>query len=165
MNKIILDCIYKRIKDKKTKFIASTLSYYAIISIIPTLNLSTFILKTLFSKTYINYQSILDFFDYTTFSNLFISIITLYMISKLFFILLKNHKSTIKALILSIVFLRTGWGISPCKNSAATPCFSNTVASLSTMRLVLQKIRAVWGCLISKSSKRAASFSLAATVI
>lgn len=104
MNKIIFDSIYKRITSSKTKFIASALSYYAIVAIIPTLILSIFILKTFNVNIPIIYQQILEKLSLNVFSNILISTITIYMISKVFFTILKNKKSAIKSLLLSITY-------------------------------------------------------------
>jgi len=102
MNKLILNRIIKRITNKNDRLLISSLSYYSILALIPTILLTTLILKTFNIPIYIKYQSFFNLISINFISNFFIVIITIYMISRVFLLLLKKHFSTIKSLSFSI---------------------------------------------------------------
>lgn len=104
MNKFILDRMLVRFKNQKTQFMISSLSYYAILALIPTLLLTTTILKFFNINPYLKYQDFLDSISINNFSNLIVFIITLYMISRIFFVSIKAKFSTLKSIVLSIIF-------------------------------------------------------------
>lgn len=104
MNEIILKSIISKITNKKTKLYISTLTYYSIIAIIPTLVLSATILRIFNLEFYFQYKYIIDEITLSPLSNLIISLITLYMISRIFYILLKDRFSLLKSVVITIVF-------------------------------------------------------------
>ena len=104
MNKFILDRLLIRFKNKQTQFMISSLSYYAILALIPTLLLTTTILNLFNIDVYLKYENILNSITINNFSNALVFIITLYMISRIFFTLLRTKFSLIKSVIFSIIF-------------------------------------------------------------
>ena len=104
MNKLIFDSILKRIEKKETKLIVSSLTYYAILAIIPTIILSVVILKNFNLASYMKYENIIQKLSLNFFSNTLVSIVTLYMIARAFYLLIKNKYSFIKSLLFSSLF-------------------------------------------------------------
>lgn len=104
MNEIILKLFTQRLSNHKIKLIISSLSYYAILALIPTFLLITIILKTFDVPIYLEYKYIFDKISINLISNALVSFITIYMISRLFLIIIKEKFSPIKSIILSIVF-------------------------------------------------------------
>lgn len=104
MNEIILKLFIHRLSNPKTKLIISSLSYYAILALIPTFLLITIILKIFDVPIYLEYKYIFDKISISLISNTLVSVITIYMISRLFLIIIKEKFSPIKSIILSIIF-------------------------------------------------------------
>lgn len=104
MNKIIFDMFVKEFQKTKTKLLLSSLSYYAILALIPTLSLTTLILKFFEIPLYLENQEIFDSISINLISNILVSIVTIYMISRIFLIILKDKFSTIKSYLLSFAF-------------------------------------------------------------
>ena len=101
MNRLIFNQIAKRINANK--FHISSLTYYAILSIIPTFLL----VKLLLNFFHLNYDNNYSYlFDYIkenqTFDIIVFSVIT-YMISRTFFFMYQNRFSTLKSLIFSFI--------------------------------------------------------------
>lgn len=104
MNKVIAEMILKKLNSKKTNLLLSSLSYYSILAIIPTLLVVTSLLKFLGLEIYLEYQDFFDLISLNMLSNTIISLVTLYMISRIFFVMLKDRFSLLKSLAFSIVF-------------------------------------------------------------
>ena len=103
MNKLILNSILKRIEKEKTKLLISSLTYYAILAIIPTSVLSITLLN-IFNRGSNYYQILFSKLSLNLFSNIIISSITIYMISRIFFLIIREKKTLIKSLFYSILF-------------------------------------------------------------
>lgn len=104
MNKLIFEMISKRINNKNTKLIISSLTYYAILALIPTLLLTMLILKNLNLNIPYNYHNFLDKIMSDFFVDFFIVIVIFFMISRIYFFILKEKFSLSKSLVLSISF-------------------------------------------------------------
>lgn len=104
MNRLIFNSILKRIEKKETKLIISSLTYYAILAIIPTIILSVIILKFFNVSSYLKYEEAIQKFSLNTFPNIILSLVTIYMISRAFYLILKSKYSLIKSVIYSMLF-------------------------------------------------------------
>ena len=103
MNKFILDRMLVRFKNQKTQFMISSLSYYAILALIPTFLIAITIAK--FFNLQLNLQH-LYFFENITINwslNITIFIVIITMISRCFLSFYKAKFQLIKAIILSII--------------------------------------------------------------
>lgn len=104
MNKIILDRILKKLSKKQTKMLIFSLSYYAVLSLFPTILLLYNLLDSisLNSRLYFfdNYQYLLS----KNFINITVFCIIIFMISRMFFLLLHERFSLKKSLVFSLIF-------------------------------------------------------------
>ena len=104
MNELILKSISRKLTNKKSKLYLSTLSYYAIIALIPTIVLSSSILRIFNLEVYSKYKYLIDEISSNSFTNVTISVITIYMISRIFYTLLEGKFTTIKTIVLTLFF-------------------------------------------------------------
>ena len=104
MNKLILDSILKRINKKESKLLIFTLSYYAILALIPTLFFSLFILDLFSLNTTQNFPNIFQYIYKNNFTNLTVICIIIYMLFRIFFIISEKRFSILKSSILSLIF-------------------------------------------------------------
>ena len=104
MNKFILDKLLFRFNDKQTKFKISSLSYYSILALIPTLILTVSILRFFRIEPPIKHQTFLSFLQINTLSSSIVFFITIFMLSRVFFILIKDKFSMKKSLFFALTF-------------------------------------------------------------
>lgn len=102
MTKIIFDLLIKRITNKNTKLLISSLTYYSIISLIPTLLLTTLILDFFHLQINMDLTVIFNYIGGSFWSNFIIVFFSIYLISRIFFVILKDRFSLPKSLIFSI---------------------------------------------------------------
>lgn len=104
MEKLLIENILLRLKKTKTKLLISSLSYYAILAIIPTLFLSTIILDFFNISLNLKYEFIFNKTGESMISGFIITGVVIYMISRVFLLLLKDKFSTLKSIIYSVLF-------------------------------------------------------------
>lgn len=102
MNRFIFKLFFKRLTNPKTKLLHSSISYYSIISLIPTISFINIILANFNFKFYYKYSNIFTHINTNKFSNLLVSIITIYMISRIFLIVLKYQFAIVKSILISL---------------------------------------------------------------
>lgn len=103
MNRAILNLIIKKMNSSSNRFLVSSLSYYAILAIIPTFLLLAIILENFNISILENYKNILDKLTINWAANSIIFLVIIYMISKTFFNAYNNKFSIIKSLLLSVI--------------------------------------------------------------
>lgn len=103
MEQLLIQRIILRIKDSKTKLLVSSLSYYAILAIIPTIFLTINVLNIFKVPLDFNHQFIRDKIGGNIVSGVVITGIVIYMISRAFLLIFKSKYPFIKSLIFSII--------------------------------------------------------------
>lgn len=104
MNKLILDMIVKRLKKTDSKLLISSISYYAFLAIIPTIIFSISIVKFFNLDIDSTYLKIIDIISINPLSNTLIFFIVTYMISRIFYVILRKKFKTLKSLLFSFLF-------------------------------------------------------------
>ena len=103
MENLLIQRIFFRMKETKTKLLIFSLSYYAILAIIPTVFLTITILDFFKISIDFKYQFIYDKIGQNIISGLVITGVVIYMISRIFLLILKDKFSFVKSLIFSII--------------------------------------------------------------
>ena len=98
----ILEKMLKRIFNKNTTLLISSLTYHSIIALIPTMLLTMLILNYLNLNITLNIEEIFTYIGRDLISNLIIASFTIYLISRAFFILFKERFTLLKSLLFSI---------------------------------------------------------------
>lgn len=101
MSIILINNLFKRLNNKNTTLLIASFTYHSIISLIPTLLLTTLILNYLNIKMVLDLDFLFIHIGNNFWTNFLICFFSIYWISKNFFIILKERFSLIKSLIFS----------------------------------------------------------------
>lgn len=101
MNKLILNSIFKKLENKNNKLLVSSLSFQAILAIIPTIISTSMILNFFDISIPENFSFLLILINKSWIPNSLVFLFSFYIISKLFYSILKVNYSFKKAIIFS----------------------------------------------------------------
>ena len=103
MNGLIMRIIVSRINSKRSNFVVSSVSYYAILTLIPTFVISASVIEMIGFDLPKEYKYIFTNLTTSNISNIIIILLMFFMISKAFFSAFSNKFNSKKSLFLSII--------------------------------------------------------------